>query len=171
MLNAQQEARKLDPAALGLTDDKAGPMKQTDSGVVDQTSIDAQTVVLHGARFVDENGKEFSFSGGREEASSASPAIRDFANKMVTEQYSKVGFMGNSSPFSDKEVEDAALQLSDQLGISRDSAMTIMKDIQTERAQNSNGIGLGYLVGDETSYSENKTKEHATKAKTSLLVS
>ena len=165
ILNAQQEARKLDPAAMGLTDETAGPLKQTDSGVVDQTSIDAQTVVLHGARFVDENGKEFSFSGGREEASAVSPAIRDFANKMVTEQYSKVGFLGNSSPFSDKEVEDAALQLSDTLGISRESAKTIMKDIQTERAQNSSGIGLGYLVGDETSYSDNKTQEQKKQAK------
>lgn len=165
MLNAQQEARKLDPAALGVTDDKAGPMTQTDSGVVDQTSIDAQTVVLHGARFVDENGKEFSFSGGREEASAASPAIRDFANKLVNENYSKVGTFGNSSPFSDKEVEDAALKLSDQLGISRESAMTIMKDIQTERAQNSNGIGLGYLVGDNTKYSTEQTQKQAQQAK------
>ncbi len=165
VLNAQQEARNIDPASLGLTDKQSGMMKQTDEGVVDQTSIDAQTVVLHGVRFVDDNGKEISLGGSREEAAVASMAIRDRANAMVDEHYSRVDSTGNSSAFSDNEVKDAAMRLSDELGISRESATEMMQGIQEERAKNSGGIGLGYFVGDNLEYSKEKQQKHSQQAK------
>lgn len=165
VLNAQQEARNIDPASLGLTEKTAGSMRQTDEGTVDQTSIDAQTVVLHGVKFVDDNGKEISVGGSREEAAVASMAIRKRANDMVDEHYSRVDATGNTSAFSDKEVADAALRLSDELGISRESASEMMKSIQEERGQNSGGIGLGYFVGDNLEYSKTQHKKHSQAAK------
>lgn len=157
LLTSAQEATKLDPAAMGLTD-QAGNLQQTADGVVDKTNIEAQTVVLNATRYVDKDGQPlFSEDGPRGTAIQQNKHIREQAEKMVDEHYSEVGMLGNSTPFSDAEVGDAAVRLADTLGISQEDAAAIMKSIQAERQQNTNASTVvSALYPDNLEYTTEK---------------
>lgn len=152
--------------------DQAGvqpSMAQTEDGVVDKTQIEANTVVLNGAKYVDKDGKPlFSGAGGDHGPATASDAVRQRADAIVDEHYSKrnAGLFGeNSTAFTDKEVQDATERLADELKIPRADAEAIMKSIQVERAQNSNAFEL--FAGENTEYTDNKQKERAEKVQQS----
>lgn len=157
LLTAAQESAKMDPAALGITDD-SGAMKQTADGVVDKTNIEAQTVVLNADRYVDKNGQPlFSETSARGTAIQQNEQIRKVAEKMVEEHYSDTGMMGNSTPFSDAEVKDAAVRLADTLGISQEDATAIMQSIQADKQKNMNASGIvSALYPDNLSYTKEK---------------
>jgi hypothetical protein len=166
ILNAQQEAVKLDPAGMGISEKSGGMTEKTKDGVVDKTQIDAQTVVLQGVRYVDDNGREVPIKGGRANAEQHSPSVRDRAMEMVEEHYSASGWMGNSTPFSDAEVGDAAGMLADELGISQESAKEVMKGIQTERAGNATASTIvSWFTGDNLPHAEKKAADQERKQK------
>ena len=118
-------------------------MKQTEDGVVDKTNIEANTVGINGAKYVDKDGKPlFTGDGGEHGPATASTAVRDRANAIVDKNYSKVEPLGNSTAFTDKEAEDAAGMLAQELGIPRKDATAIMQSIKADRDQNSNQFEL-----------------------------
>lgn len=64
------------------------------------------------------------------------PDIEQHANELVDRLYSRVTFMGNTSDFTDNEVDLAAQRLADDLGMKFEDAKQVMRKIQEERRQN-----------------------------------
>lgn len=74
------------------------------------------------------------------------PDVMQHANSIVDRLYSRVTFMGNTSDFTDNEVDLATQKLADDLGIDYESAKPIMQRIQEERRQNmlASGVVAGF---------------------------
>jgi hypothetical protein len=164
ILGAQQMASQYDL-------DQAG-VKQTDSGVVDKTNIEANTVMLNATRYVDKDGKPLfeGGGGGSGGAGRAAPAldgvnstVLERARQIVDENYSRVTSFGNSTAFTDAEVKDAASKLAEDLKINPKDAEAIMRGIQAERAQNSNQLFSGFF-SERTPVADEKAKELSTAA-------
>ena len=149
LLQGRQKATNYDLDQAGVQPS----MKQTEDGVVDKTNIEANTVVINGAKYVDKDGKPlFTGDGGEHGPATASTSVRDRANAIVDENYSKVGTLGNSTAFTDKEAEDAAGMLAQELGIPRKDATAIMQSIKADRDQNSNQFEL--FSSEKTPYAD-----------------
>lgn len=74
--------------------------------------------------------------------------VMQHANSIVDRLYSRATFMGNTSDFTDNEVDLATQKLADDLGVDYEAAKPIMQRIQEERRQNMLASGIVASVYD-----------------------